>query len=259
MRKSNKMSLLHGWNYAPNIVTYARILLAIVFIFLYVISGSYGFNSLASRWGAFILFVVAASSDKLDGWMARKYNQVTELGKLLDPIADKLLMLGALIIAAMFSEILWIVTVLFVIREIGITLLRFIVIAKGGKVIAASSLGKYKTVAQSIGISMVVFPVSRLAVTKDYTLPSWVLVYYFIAYSLLWAALVLALYSGYGYCKAAFATLRTIRKGYGTVSNSEVADTPTSAGGVPDSEGSTDTANNGAVNNNAFNEGVNNR
>ena len=106
---------------------------------------------------------------------------------------------------------------------------------------------------------MVVFPVSPLAVTTDYTLPSWVLVYYFIAYSLLWAALVLALYSGYGYCKAAFATLRTIRKGYGTVSNSEVADTPTSAGVVPDSEGSTDTANNGAVNNNAFNEGVNNR
>ena len=79
--------------------------------------------------------------------MARKYNQVTELGKLMDPIADKLLTCGTLIVAAIFNEfgnavLGWVVTALFLIREIGITIMRFFVIDTGGKVIAASQAGK---------------------------------------------------------------------------------------------------------------------
>lgn len=117
---------------------------------LYIGGGAWGARNIGMRWGAAIVFIIAASTDKIDGWMARKYNQVTELGKLLDPIADKLLTLGALVVAACFNEfgnmwIGWIVTGLYVVREIGITIMRFFVIDHGGKVIAASQAGKYKT------------------------------------------------------------------------------------------------------------------
>ena len=95
------------------------------------------------RWAAAVLFIVAASTDKVDGWMARKYNQVTELGKLMDPIADKLLTCATLIVAAVFGELGpvwlgWIIVALFLLREVGITVMRFFVIDKGGKVIAAA-------------------------------------------------------------------------------------------------------------------------
>ncbi|MDK7090502.1 CDP-alcohol phosphatidyltransferase family protein, partial [Escherichia coli] len=75
-----------------------------------------------------ILFIVAASTDKLDGYLARRYNQVTELGKLIDPIADKLLICGAFIVLSIQGEIWWWVTILFLVREIGITVMRFFVI-----------------------------------------------------------------------------------------------------------------------------------
>lgn len=142
----------------------------------------------------FVLFVIAASTDKLDGWMARKYNQVTELGKLLDPIADKLLMLSALIIASAFGELYWWITALFVIREIGITILRFYVINKGGKVIAASSAGKFKTLSQSIGIAMLLVPIVPIFCAND--IPLWVICYYSISYGLIGIAIGFATYSG---------------------------------------------------------------
>ncbi len=86
----HKPSLLDGWNSPPNIVTYTRIVLVLVFLGLDIAAGPQGSHSVGMRWAAAILFIIAASTDKLDGWMARKYNQVTELGKLMDPIADNL-------------------------------------------------------------------------------------------------------------------------------------------------------------------------
>lgn len=194
MLKNSKSKLLEGWDYAPNVVTYIRIILSILFIILYLVAGPWGYTSTAIRWLVFVLFVIAASTDKLDGWMARKYNQVTELGKLLDPIADKLLMLSALIIASAFGELYWWITALFVIREIGITILRFYVINKGGKVIAASSAGKFKTLSQSIGIAMLLVPIVPIFCAND--IPLWVICYYSIAYGLIGIAIGFATYSG---------------------------------------------------------------
>lgn len=99
-----KSSLLDGWNAPPNLVTFSRIILVIVFLVLYVKAGAWGVDNVAMRWAAAVIFIIAACTDKLDGWMARKYNQVTELGKLMDPIADKLLICGTLIVAAAFNE-----------------------------------------------------------------------------------------------------------------------------------------------------------
>ena len=138
-----------------------------MFLALYAKAGAWGVDNVTMRWVAAVIFIIAACTDKLDGWMARKYNQVTELGKLMDPIADKLLTCGTLIVAAIFNEfgnpvLGWVVTALFLIREIGITVMRFFVIDTGGKVIAASQAGKYKTLCQCIGLAMLMLPMWSL-------------------------------------------------------------------------------------------------
>ena len=196
-----KSSLLDGWNAPPNLVTFSRIILVIVFLVLYVKAGAWGVDNVAMRWAAAVIFIIAACTDKLDGWMARKYNQVTELGKLMDPIADKLLICGTLIVAAAFNEfgnqiLGWVVTALFLIREIGITVMRFFVIDTGGKVIAASQAGKYKTLAQCIGLAMLMLPMWKLAGDSLQPTPLWMTVYYPITYALIYLALILCLYSG---------------------------------------------------------------
>ena len=196
-----KSSLLDGWNAPPNLVTFSRIILVIVFLVLYVKAGAWGVDNVAMRWAAAVIFIIAACTDKLDGWMARKYNQVTELGKLMDPIADKLLICGTLIVAAAFNEfgnqiLGWVVTGLFLIREIGITVMRFFVIDTGGKVIAASQAGKYKTLAQCIGLAMLMLPMWKLAGDSLQPTPLWMTVYYTITYALIYLALILCLYSG---------------------------------------------------------------
>ena len=196
-----KSSLLDGWNAPPNLVTFSRIILVIVFLVLYVKAGAWGVDNVAMRWAAAVIFIIAACTDKLDGWMARKYNQVTELGKLMDPIADKLLTCGTLIVAAAFNEfgnqiLGWVVTALFLIREIGITVMRFLVIDTGGKVIAASQAGKYKTLSQCIGLAMLMLPMWKLSGDSLQPTPLWMTVYYTITYALIYLALILCLYSG---------------------------------------------------------------
>ena len=199
-QEERKSSLLDGWNAPPNIVTFSRIVLVVIFLALYVMAGARGTKNTTMRWVAAIIFIIAACTDKLDGWMARKYSQVTELGKLMDPIADKLLTCGTLIVAAIFNEfgnavLGWVVTALFLIREIGITIMRFFVIDTGGKVIAASQAGKYKTLCQCIGLAMLMLPMWSLADGMN-TTPLWMTVYYTITYALIYLALILCLYSG---------------------------------------------------------------
>ncbi|RSX56728.1 CDP-diacylglycerol--glycerol-3-phosphate 3-phosphatidyltransferase [Bifidobacterium samirii] len=199
-QSSASSSLLDGWNAPPNLVTYSRIVLVVIFLGLYIAAGAWGLNNLPMRWVAAILFIVAASTDKLDGWMARRFNQVTELGKLMDPIADKLLTCATLVVAAAFGELGpvwlgWIVVALFLIRELGITVMRFFVIDTGGKVIAAAWPGKLKTLFQCIGLSMLMLPVWQFAGTSGDN-PLWLNAYLFLTYLMIFVSLVLCLYSG---------------------------------------------------------------
>ncbi|MFC5221061.1 CDP-diacylglycerol--glycerol-3-phosphate 3-phosphatidyltransferase [Bifidobacterium leontopitheci] len=193
-------SLFDGWNAPPNLVTYSRIVLVVIFLSLYITAGPWGEGNIPMRWTAAVLFILAASTDKLDGWMARKYHQVTELGKLMDPIADKLLTCGALIVAAAFGELGpvwlgWVVVALFLVREVGITVMRFFVMERpGGKVIAAAWPGKLKTLFQCIGLSMLMLPMWVLNPAQ--TAPMWMTVYYTLTYTLIYVALILCLYSG---------------------------------------------------------------
>ena len=191
--QSRKNSLLDGWNVPPNLVTSCRIVLVVVFLGLYIAAGAWGTHSTSMRWA--IIFIIAACTDKLDGWMARKYNQVTELGKLMDPIADKLMTCGTLVVASVFAEFPWWATILFLIREIGITVMRFFVMERpGGKVIAAAWPGKLKTLFQCIGLAMLLIPAQIGG--PQHAAAAWVNVYYVVTYVMLYVALVLCLYSG---------------------------------------------------------------
>ena len=79
--KSTKQSMWSQWSSPPNLVTLARIVLVVVFLGLYIGGGAWGARNIGMRWGAAIVFIIAASTDKIDGWMARKYNQWRRTGQ----------------------------------------------------------------------------------------------------------------------------------------------------------------------------------
>ncbi len=136
----------------PNLITTARI--ALVPVVLWLILGFW--ESDLGRVIALVLLVLAASTDGIDGAIARKRNLVTNLGKLLDPIADKALLSGSLIALSIIGQVQWWITIAILLRELGITVYRLVVAKR--KVIAASSGGKFKTVLQIIAISLAIAP-----------------------------------------------------------------------------------------------------
>ena len=136
-----------------NIVTVVRIFMAPAFIWLLLDdAGQLG----PLRYIAAALFVIAIVTDTVDGILARRQNLVTDFGKILDPIADKVLVGGALVALSILGEVWWWVTILILIREFGITIFRFAVIRS--RVIPAVASGKLKTVLQAVGISLLLFP-----------------------------------------------------------------------------------------------------
>src|ERR1700733_6866690 len=136
-----------------NIVTVIRILLVPVFIWLlFLDNGADGIW----RYVATALFVLAIATDGVDGHLARGRNLITNVGIILDPIADKLLIGGALVSLSILGDLWWWVTIVILVRELGITVFRFIVIRQ--RVIPASKGGKLKTVFQSVAISLFLAP-----------------------------------------------------------------------------------------------------
>ena len=113
------------------------------------------------RWAAVAAFAVAIYTDKLDGDIARSRGLVTDFGKIADPIADKLLIGSALVMLSVLNELPWWITLVILVREWGITALRFFVIRYG--VIPASRGGKLKTVVQTAAIFLYLLPLSAIA------------------------------------------------------------------------------------------------
>ncbi|MDO9486723.1 MAG: CDP-diacylglycerol--glycerol-3-phosphate 3-phosphatidyltransferase [Actinomycetota bacterium] len=130
----------------PNFLTSLRILAVPVLIWLLASEGD------SARFWATAVFLIAALTDLVDGAVARRRNQITSFGKLADPIADKALIGTALIGLSLLGELSWWFTIIILIREIGITVMRMWVLSDG--VIPASRGGKLKTLAQVIAISM---------------------------------------------------------------------------------------------------------
>lgn len=173
--------------HVPNLITVVRIFFAPVFIWLLLAAGP-DLQSPARWWGA-ALFIIGLGTDGVDGWLARKYNVVSEFGKLMDPIADKVLTLGALVTLSILNELPWWVTILIAVREIGITIYRFAML--GDHVIAASPAGKLKTIMQFVAISFALLPLAPLV-------GDW---YNWFNVITMTIATVLTLWSGYEYVR----------------------------------------------------------
>lgn len=172
-----------------NVLTGLRIVLVPVFLVaLFVGDG----HETYWRVVAFIVFATAVITDRFDGAVARSYDMVTEFGKLADPIADKALIGAALVGLSLLGDLPWWVTIVILIREIGVTILRFAVI-RGG-VIPASRGGKLKTLVQSVAIGLFILPLHGPWLTG-----AWVL---------MWAAIVLTVVTGVDYLVAAARSAR---------------------------------------------------
>ncbi|MCS3441535.1 CDP-diacylglycerol--glycerol-3-phosphate 3-phosphatidyltransferase [Microbacterium phyllosphaerae] len=140
----------------PNAITIARIPLAVVFLVLLLIGGTYGIGDITVRWIAAVLFIVAISTDWVDGYLARKYEIVSDFGKLWDPIADKLLTGAGFIGLALLGELSWWLVIIILIREWGITIHRLMVAKE--HVVAAAWMGKIKTAVQAVALSWALLP-----------------------------------------------------------------------------------------------------
>lgn len=143
---------------AANLLTMSR--LALVPVFLLALLVADGTDPLW-RATAALVFVVASLTDRLDGDLARRRDQVTDFGKIADPIADKALIGAALVGLSVLGELPWWITVLIAVREVGVTGLRFWVLRHG--VIPASRGGKVKTFAQAVAIGLFVLPLPPAA------------------------------------------------------------------------------------------------
>lgn len=140
----------------PNAITVARIPLAVVVLILLLTGGHEGDTNLALRWWAAALFIVSISTDGVDGYLARKYDLVSDFGKLWDPIADKLLTGLAFVGLAVLAELPWWVVVIILVREWGITIHRFTVVKE--HVVAAAWMGKLKTAVQGVALGWILLP-----------------------------------------------------------------------------------------------------
>ncbi|SDK49756.1 CDP-diacylglycerol--glycerol-3-phosphate 3-phosphatidyltransferase [Arthrobacter sp. ok362] len=181
--EANAGSASRIWN-LPNILTMLRIVLVPFFIWFLILDapGLQAQNGIW-RWAAAFVFAVAIYTDKLDGDIARSRGLVTDFGKIADPIADKLLIGSALVMLSLLQELPWWVTILILVREWGITALRFFVIRYG--VIPASRGGKLKTVVQTLAIFLYILPLASIA--------PWLGV---VAFVVMMAALAITLWTG---------------------------------------------------------------
>ncbi|WP_445169785.1 CDP-diacylglycerol--glycerol-3-phosphate 3-phosphatidyltransferase [Mycolicibacterium sp. Dal123E01] len=170
-----------------NLLTGIRLVLVPVFL-LALFAGDG--HETTYRLTAFGIFVVAVITDHFDGSLARTYGMVTEFGKLADPIADKMLIGAALIGLSMLGDLPWWVTIVVLIRELGITVLRLVVLRHG--VIPAGRGGKLKTLVQAVAIGLFILP-----------LHNWPSAWLTVAWVIMWAAVVLTVLTGADYVVSA--------------------------------------------------------
>ena len=137
----------------PNKLTIFRIILVPIMVIIPLLPINQELMGIPLKWIIVdLIFIIASITDKLDGYIARSKNQVTTFGKFLDPLADKILVLSALIILVEYGKIPSWIPIIVLAREFIVSGYRLIAVEKGGKVIAASIWGKLKTVTQMIAI-----------------------------------------------------------------------------------------------------------
>ncbi len=148
-----------------------------------------------------MIFIIASITDKLDGYIARSRNQVTTFGKFLDPIADKILVLTAMIMLVEFGKLPAWIPVIVLAREFIVSGYRLIAVEKGGKVVAASVWGKLKTVTQMIAIILAFLDVNAFGACFKGNLTGFALILNSIVTIMMIIQTIATIFSGYEYLK----------------------------------------------------------
>jgi len=149
-------AVMRGPSWIPNAVTFLRAALVPLILALLAV----GDELTAARWWAFAVFVFAALTDTVDGWVARRLRGVSAFGAFADPVADKLLIVGTLAALALFGELPWWVFSVIAGREALVTLLRVLVVRRSGVVVPATVWGKLKTIVQIVAVAAVILPIT---------------------------------------------------------------------------------------------------
>lgn len=180
----------------PNLITYLRILFVPALVAALIMdAGEHG----SWRWVAAAIFIVGIASDAVDGYLARSRNLISNVGKLLDPIADKAITGTTMVMLSILGELPWWVTIVILVRELGITIWRLIEARR--IVLPAGSGGKLKTVVQALALSLALLPLPAL-------LGDWM---HWVNTVFMGAALILTVWSGADYLVRAYWKNERIR------------------------------------------------
>lgn len=184
----------------PNKITIARILLVpIMMIIPYLgINSTSGYGLSLTNLIVLLIFLIASFTDFLDGHIARKRNIVTNFGKFLDPIADKLLVLAALVMLVDIDMLPAWIPIVISAREFMVSAIRMLA-ASEGKVIAASKLGKVKTITQMVAISLAFLDINPFMAFMSGELTGFILMLNILMSLAIWASIVATIWSGIDY------------------------------------------------------------
>lgn len=176
----------------PNALTVLRLVLVPVFVVLGVQSQSW-----SALWAAFVVFAIAAITDRFDGELARSWGQITDFGRIADPIADKALTLCGFGLLSYQGFLPWWVTILIAVRELGITAMRAFFLRRG-VVVSANQAGKLKTFMQMVALGTLLIPWAHFEYLNKANM-GWVTVVIQLGQIFAGVALALTLYSGVMY------------------------------------------------------------
>ena len=186
----------------PNKLTIFRIILVpvMVIISLLNIQGTF-LNIPITYWLINLIFIIASITDHLDGKIARKNNQVTTFGKFADPLADKILVLSAMLILVEFGKLPSWIPIIVLSREFVVSGYRLIAVEKGGQVIAANIWGKLKTVTQMIAIILSFIDLNAFATFITKNLSGYNLVINILSTLFMFVSVIATIFSGWSYIK----------------------------------------------------------
>ena len=201
----------------PNALTVLRLVLVPVFIVLGLQ------QSWSALWAAFVVFAVAAITDRFDGELARSWGQITDFGRIADPIADKALTLCGFGLLSYQGYLPWWLTILIAVRELGITAMRAFFLRRG-VVVSANQAGKMKTFMQMVALGTLLIPWAHFTAINEAN-EGWVVLLIRLGQIFAGVALALTLYSGFMYVIDGVRLMRGASAG-GAVVDSRDNDAP---------------------------------
>lgn len=188
----------------PNKLTIFRIILVPIMVIIPFLGIDGKIFGIPTEWIIIdLIFIIASITDKLDGYLARKNNQVTTFGKFLDPLADKILVLAAMVMLVEMSKLPAWIPIIVLAREFMVSGYRLIAVEKGGEVIAASKWGKLKTVTQMMAIILAILDLNAFGECFKGVLQGGDLILNLIVTILMIVQVIATIFSGIDYMKGA--------------------------------------------------------